>query len=83
MTADKGRTIVAIYDTSYMEKVREFLNNNQFSTITKHPTDKYQKYLQQILRQRDKIINKQNNPMFQLLNNLRLRHNHMTWELRS
>jgi hypothetical protein len=58
VTADKGRTIVSIDDTAYTEKVTDFLNNNQFSTLTKELTDKYKKQLQQILRQCNKIIDK-------------------------
>jgi hypothetical protein len=73
--ADKGRTIVVVDNSVYVDKVNDFLTTNQFSTLLKDPTEKYQKQLQKILQQRDKIIDKhkikyliQNKPKLQTLN---------------
>jgi hypothetical protein len=49
VTADRGRTIVAIDDTMYGEKLTDFLNSNPFSVLTKDPTDRYQNQIQQTL----------------------------------
>jgi hypothetical protein len=57
--ADKGRTIVVVDNSVYVEKVNNFLITNQFSTLLRDPTDKYQKKLQKILQQSNKVIEKQ------------------------
>jgi hypothetical protein len=41
--ADKGKTIVILNSDEYSEKVPIFLAANNFSTLTKHPTDKLRK----------------------------------------
>ena len=57
--ADQGRTIVVVDNSIYVEKVNNFLITNQFSTLLRDPTDKYQKQLQKIQQQSNKIIEKQ------------------------
>jgi hypothetical protein len=56
--SDKGRTIVAVDNTVYVENVNNFVTSNQFSTLTRDPTEKYQKQLHKILQQSNTIINK-------------------------
>jgi hypothetical protein len=56
--ADKSRMIVAIHNTAYTQKLTYFLTNNQFSTLTKYPTEEHQKQVQQTLRQCDRIVDK-------------------------
>jgi len=43
--ADKGKTLVIIYKKDYHNKVHTFLANNNFQTIPKNPTNKYQKQM--------------------------------------
>ena len=49
--ADKGRTLVMIYKEDYHNKVHTFLTNNNFQTIPKNPTNKYQKQITQTIKQ--------------------------------
>ena len=57
--ADKGKTIVFIYVNDYNSKVYDFFNNNNFQTLRKDPTDKFQKLIKTALKQCDQIISKQ------------------------
>ena len=57
--ADKGKTIVFIYVNDYNSKVYDFLNNKNFQTLRKDPTDKFQKLVKTALKQFDQIISKQ------------------------
>jgi hypothetical protein len=73
--ADKGRTIIAVDNTMYVNKVNDFLTEKQFPALIKDPTEKYQKHIQKVLQQSDKIINKrkvkyllQNKPKTPVLN---------------
>jgi hypothetical protein len=40
--ADKGKIIAIIYTKDYNDEVQDFLTNNNFQQIPKHPTNKYQ-----------------------------------------
>jgi len=42
----KGKTIVLINTEEYSKKIHTFLATNNFSTLTRDPTDKYQKHIQ-------------------------------------
>jgi len=55
--ADKGTTSVIIYSDDYTEKVHTFLTDNNFQSLQKKPTDKFQKLLAKTLQQCDLIIN--------------------------
>ena len=48
---DKGKTIVIINSDEYSKKVHTFLTNNNFHSLQKDPTDKYQKLIQKTLQQ--------------------------------
>ena len=41
--ANEGRTIVAVDNAVYEEKINDFLKSNQFATLTRDPTEKYKK----------------------------------------
>ena len=56
--ADKGKTIVIINYEEYAEKVHHFLTDNNFKTLTKDPTNKYQKQIQKTIQQSYLIIDK-------------------------
>ena len=43
--ADKGKTILIIDSKEYAEKVQSFLTTNNFNTLTKDPTNKFQKLM--------------------------------------
>jgi len=59
--ADKGRTLVIIYKEDYHNKVHTFLTNNNFQTIPKNPTNKYQKQITQTIKQCNLIFHKEQN----------------------
>jgi hypothetical protein len=40
--ADKGNSLVIIYQTDYNDKVQSFLHNNSFSVLPRDPTTKFQ-----------------------------------------
>ena len=44
--AVKGKTVVIIKSEDYAKKVHQFLTANNFKTLTKDPTNKYQKLIQ-------------------------------------
>jgi hypothetical protein len=56
---DKGKTIVIIDVNEYAKKVHTFLTENNFLTLPKDPTDKYQKILHKTMQQSSLIIDKQ------------------------
>jgi hypothetical protein len=43
--ADKGKTLVIIYNNDYNNKISSFLNNSTFNTLHKDPTEKYHKVM--------------------------------------
>ena len=43
--ADKGKTVVIIDSKEYADKVQSFLTTNNFNTLTKDPTNKFQKLI--------------------------------------
>jgi ABC-type phosphonate transport system ATPase subunit len=43
--ADKGKTIVIINAEEYSQKINTFVTANNFNTLTRDPTDKYQKLI--------------------------------------
>ena len=45
--ADKGKTCVIIYTKDYTTKVQDFLNNSNFQTLLKNPTNKFQSQIGQ------------------------------------
>ena len=53
--ADKGKTTVIIYSKEYSEKVQSFLTANNFNTLTKDPTDKFQKLIHKTLQESNLI----------------------------
>jgi len=57
--ADKGKTIVIIDSKEYAEKVQSFLIANNFSTLTKDPTNKFQKLINKTMQECNSIIDKQ------------------------
>jgi hypothetical protein len=57
--ADKGKTSVIIHTDDYTEKTQTFLMDNNFQTLSKNPTDKFQKHLIKTLQQCNRIIPKQ------------------------
>jgi hypothetical protein len=56
--ADKGKTIVLIDVNEYTKKVHMFLTKNNFPTLPKDPTDKYQKTLHKTVQQSNLILDK-------------------------
>jgi hypothetical protein len=41
--ADKGKTLVILMEYEYQQKIRNFIQDNQFTLINKDPTSLYQK----------------------------------------
>ena len=56
--ADKGKTILIINCNEYSEKVKSFLLANNFNTLTKDPTDKFQKSIHKAMQDCNLIIDK-------------------------
>jgi len=56
--ADKGKTTVIINSEEYSKNVQTFLMDNNFHTLQKDPTVKYQKLIQKTLQQSNLIIDK-------------------------
>jgi hypothetical protein len=56
--ADKGKKIVIINKNIITQKTEDFLNENQFTLLPKDPNNKFQKQLQQVLQECNKIIDK-------------------------
>ena len=47
-----------IYTGDYNKKVNDFLKENNFQTVPKDPTEKYNKLITRAVQQSDAIINK-------------------------
>ena len=58
MQADKGKTIVIINSKEYSEKIHSFLTANNFNTLTKDPTEKFQKLIYKTMQECNLIIDK-------------------------
>jgi hypothetical protein len=56
--ADKGKTVVIINSDEYSRKIHSFLTTNNFSTITRDPTDRYQKHILKTIQECSLIIDK-------------------------
>jgi hypothetical protein len=70
--ADKGKTMAIINSEDCAQKVHQFLTDNNFSTITKDPTNKYQKLIQKTCKACSKIY------VGRTSRNRRARHNEHT-----
>lgn len=57
--ADKGKTVVIIDKNIYIQKVENFLTDNDFIQLTQDPTAKYQKQIQQSILKCNTLIDKQ------------------------
>jgi hypothetical protein len=57
--ADKGKTIIIIDVNEYSGKIHKFLSENNFQTLLKDPTEKYQKSLHRTMLRSNLILNKQ------------------------
>jgi hypothetical protein len=56
--ADKGKATAIIYTQDYTDKVRAFLSENNFRTLTNNPTHKHHKTIHKTLLNCGKIIDK-------------------------
>jgi hypothetical protein len=56
--ADEGKTIVIINSTEYSQKAHCFLTANNFSTLTKDPTDKFRQLIHKTVQESNLIIDK-------------------------
>jgi hypothetical protein len=56
--ADKGKTVVIIYEQEYHKKVRTFLSENNFEPTPSDPTSKYQAHITKTLKQCNLIFHK-------------------------
>jgi hypothetical protein len=56
--ADKGDFIVIIYQSDYTNKVKDFLENNNCTSITKYPTNMFQKEVRNNVNQCQLLIPK-------------------------
>ena len=56
--ADKGKTIVIINLKEYSDKVHSFITANNFNTLNKDPTNKFQKSIHKIVKERSSVIDK-------------------------
>jgi hypothetical protein len=57
--ADKGNSIVMLYQNDYTTKVNDFLDDNNFAIETKDPTNKFQKDVRNSINQRRLIVPKE------------------------
>jgi hypothetical protein len=57
--ADKGKTIVILTEHEYKQKIRNFIQDNQFVLINKDPTSHYQKIIKHMLKQCNNTIQKE------------------------
>jgi len=55
---DKGKTIVIINSKEYFKKVHSFLTANNFNTLIKDPTEKFQKLIYKTMQECNLIIDK-------------------------
>ena len=58
--ADKSKTIVLIDKNSLEEKIKSFMQENKITQLTKDPTEKYHKHIQQTIKQCSTLIDKHN-----------------------
>ena len=56
--ADKGKTRVIINLKEYSNKVHSFITANNFSTLNKDPTNKFQKSIYKIMKECSSVIDK-------------------------
>jgi hypothetical protein len=56
--ADKGKTIVIINSEEYSKTIHAFLTTNNFRTLNKDPTDRYQKLILKTIQECNLIIDK-------------------------
>jgi len=56
--ADKGKTVVIISSKDYADKVQSFLTTNNFNTLTRDPTNKFQKLINKTMQECNSIIDK-------------------------
>jgi hypothetical protein len=50
--ADKGKTTIILTLTEYEQKVNYFIKEHKITEIKSNPTQKYQKRIKQILKQK-------------------------------
>jgi hypothetical protein len=56
--ADKGKTIVIINLKEFSDKVHSFITANNFNTLNKDPTNKFQKSIHKIMKECSSVIDK-------------------------
>jgi hypothetical protein len=56
--ADKGKTVVIISSDEYSKKIHTFLTTNNFRTLTRDTTDRYQKRILKTIQECNLIIDK-------------------------
>jgi len=56
--ADKGKTLVVINQKEYSEKVHSFFTANNFNTLNKDPTNKFQKAVHKIMKECSSVMDK-------------------------
>jgi hypothetical protein len=56
--ADKGNSIVIIYQATYQDKVLHFINDNNFTNMTNDPTQNFQKGITKIINDCPLLIKK-------------------------
>ena len=58
--ADKSKAIVLIDKNSLEEKIKVFMQENKITHLTKDPTERYHKHIQQTIKQCNTLIDKHN-----------------------
>ena len=66
--ADKGKTLVILYKDDLNKRVKHFIDNNNIMEINKDPTLKFQKAVQNALKQCKTIINSTTKKQVQQMN---------------
>ena len=56
--SDKGKTIVTIDSKEYSSNVHSFTTANNFNTLNKDPTNKFQRSIQKIVKESNLVIDK-------------------------
>jgi hypothetical protein len=56
--ADKGNSIVVIYQDAYQDKVLRFIKDNNFTNLNSNPTKTFQKEIRKVVNDSQLLIRK-------------------------
>ena len=68
LKADKGNSVVIIYADGYHNKFQDFITNNSFTIVHKHPTKQFQNKIRITIKEYQETIHKGNKTKYTNLN---------------